>query len=78
MTRLSNFIKTDSGKIVISIIMGFGFAALFRASCKGKNCVVYKGAPQEDLDKIYTFNSKCYQFEPQHVKCNTKKQIISF
>ena len=78
MTRLSNFIKTDVGKIVISMILGFGFAALFRASCKGKNCVVYKGAPLEDLDKIYTFNSKCYKFEPQHVKCNEKKQIISF
>lgn len=73
---ISKLLNTSQGRIILSAILGFGLASLFRASCKGKNCVIYKGAPLEDLNKVYTFNSKCYKFIPKNTKCDSSKKIV--
>jgi len=77
--NLSKFVHTESGKLFMSIILGLGLATLFRASCKGKNCILYNAPPLEEIkDKTYKINEKCYKFNFNPVKCDAKKQIIEF
>ena len=33
--------KTDIGKMILSIILGIGLASLFRKSCESRNCLVF-------------------------------------
>lgn len=78
MSGISKLMRTEQGRILISILLGFGFAALFRASCKGKNCILYKGPSLEDLQKTYLFQSKCYTFNPVSVQCDKKRRTVLF
>ena len=78
MLNFSKLMKDDTGKILISILLGFGLATAFKVSCKGRNTVLYEPISTSELDKIYTFNNKCYKFEPILSTCNKKKQIISY
>lgn len=76
---ISKFVHTESGRLFMSIILGLGLASIFRASCKGKNCILYNAPPLDEIkDKTFKINSKCYKFDPTLVKCNTNKQIVEF
>ena len=35
---LSKFVSSDTGKYVMSILLGLGLSTLFRSVCKGKQC----------------------------------------
>ena len=70
--------KTDIGKIILSIILGFGLASLFRKSCESRNCLkFYAPSFKEINDNIYKYDNKCYKFKEHSVKCNgkNKKQV---
>ena len=47
------FLKRDIGRIIISIIWGFGLATLFRKICKGKNCIILKAPEPKEIKKKY-------------------------
>lgn len=77
--NLNKFFESSTGKTLLSIILGFGLASLFRTVCKDKNCMIFKSPPLEDIkDKIYKHDDKCYKYNPVPVKCNANKKIISF
>ncbi len=75
-----NFLKkihTPDGKIIISIILGFGLAAAFRASCKGKNCVVKYAAPYTEVEKkIIKHDNDCYEYILKPTKCT--KNVVNY
>jgi hypothetical protein len=75
--HLSKFFESKTGKVMFSIILGFGLSTLFRAACKGKNCVIHKAPPLEEVDgKIFKHGDKCYQYTSTATKCDASKQII--
>ena len=77
--HLSKFIHTSTGKLLTSIILGFGFASLFRKICKGKNCIIYHAPPLEETkDKTFKYDNKCYQFTTNNIVCDKTKNIIEF
>ena len=77
--EIKRLLKTDFGSKLLSIIMGLGLATLFRKVCKGRNCMIFKGPPMEEVQKtVYKKNDKCYQFNYENVDCDTKKSIINF
>ena len=78
--NFSKFVHSETGKYLMSIILGLGLATLFRSVCKGKECIFYYAPPLEELDdEIYKFDNKCYKFEKNAVKCNPKdKNIYDF
>jgi hypothetical protein len=77
--HLSKFVHSESGKMLMSVILGLGLASLFRISCSGKNCIVYNAPPLDEIkDKTYQIDDKCYKFEPKTAKCNPNKQIVNF
>jgi hypothetical protein len=79
MINLSKFVHTENGKYLMSILLGFGFASLFRVVCKGKNCIIFQAPPLEELtDKIYKVDNKCYKYVTNATKCDLNKKIIEF
>lgn len=76
---LHKLVKSNTGKYIMSILLGVGLATFFRSVCKGKNCIVYAAPPLEDIeDKIYKFDGKCYKFERSSIKCNSNRRIVEF
>jgi hypothetical protein len=67
---LSKFIHTETGRTIMSILLGLGLASLFREVCKGKNCVIYEAPEMKNIEgKIYKHNDKCYKFKPESSNC---------
>ena len=64
-------LKTDTGKICISFILGLGLAAIFRQSCMGDNCVIIQGEPinNYNANTPIKIGDKCYTVERQETKC---------
>ena len=71
-------IQTTNGKRVISILLGFGLASLFRKVCHDRTCLEFKAVTTSNIkDKIFKFNDKCYTFKETAVTCNPTKKILS-
>jgi hypothetical protein len=76
---LYKFVKSSSGKYMMSIILGIGLATIFRAVCQGTECHAHKAPPLDDIiDKVYKFDGKCYKFESVNKKCDPNKRIVKF
>jgi len=69
-----NFLKkihSPSGKIIISIILGFGLATVFRMSCKGKNCIIKYAAPYKEVEKkVIKQDDDCFEYILKPTKCS--------
>lgn len=77
--HLEKFVQTERGKILMSIILGFGLASLFRTVCKDKNCVIFHAPPLDKFqDKIYKDGNKCFKYKAVATKCNINSKIIDF
>jgi hypothetical protein len=77
--HLDKFVHTSTGRIIMSILLGFGLASLFRAVCKNKDCIIFHAPPLEEIkDKIYKYNGKCVKYNLIPTKCNTNLKIIEF
>lgn len=79
MFNFSKFIHTENGKILMSILLGFGLASLFRTVCKDKNCIIFHAVSLEKIkDKVYKFDNKCYKYNIKPTMCNSDKKIVGF
>lgn len=77
--HFGKFLHTKSGKIIMSILMGFGLATLFRTVCKDKNCIVFSAPPLDEIkDKIYKTKNKCVKYVPVATKCSLNAKTVSF
>ena len=74
---LDKFVHSHTGKIIMSILLGFGLATFFRAVCKGKQCRIISAPPMEEIDdQIYKFDNKCYKLEKDAIKCEKNRNTI--
>lgn len=77
--HLSKFVHSTTGKYIMSILLGFGLASVFRTVCKKRNCLVFSAAPLENFTKnIYKNENKCYKYVAHATKCTNNKKIIPF
>jgi len=77
--HLEKFINSQSGRYIMSVILGFGLATLFRQMCSGKDCLRFYAPPLKEIDEqIYKFDDKCFNLHKTAVKCDTKKEILPF
>ena len=68
---------SDFGRILLSILLGFGLATLFRKVCNSRNCIVFKSPPLDELrTNTYQHNNKCYKFEENSIKCDKNKKKV--
>lgn len=62
--------KNDVGKVIISVILGLGLAAMFRKVCNDRDCLVITGPPIEEVENsIHSFDGKCYQYKAKSTSC---------
>ena len=62
--QLNKLLEKDSGKIIVSCILGLGLASLFRSVCTSKNCLNFNGPVISDIeDQIYEHGNKCFKYE---------------
>lgn len=74
--NFKDLLKSDVGKYVISLLLGFGLVSLFRKSCNNRNCIVFRGPKPDNIkDKIFKYNDKCYTYTSKNISCNTHKQV---
>lgn len=79
MVYLSKFVHSSTGKIIMSILLGFGLATFFREVCKGKECLDFYAPSLDQIkDKIYKIDNKCFNYHPRATKCDASKKIIEF
>ena len=76
---LGKFVHTETGKIIMSILLGFGLASLFRTVCKDRDCLIFHAPPLDKFqDKIYKNGDKCFKYKPVATKCNANVKIVDF
>ena len=77
--KVRKFIQSHYGKLIISVILGFGLSTLFRKSCGDKKCMKFVGPPLDKIkDQVYEHDSKCYTFTPNPIKCSSAKKTVQF
>lgn len=77
MIQIKRLLNSTQGTYIISIILGLGLATLFRKVCKDKNCLKFNGVIHKNIDgKIFQYEGKCYSYEVEQVKCDTKNKKI--
>ena len=77
--HFGKFLHTERGKIIMSVILGFGLASLFRTVCKDNNCLLFYAPPLDEFkNKIYKNNGKCVKYTPVATKCSANSKTITF
>lgn len=78
MFDLERFMKIPGMATLVSLLIGFGIAALFRPLCKGPECVVLRGPPVAEIrGTVYQFGAKCVEFVPKPEECPKPKNPFS-
>jgi hypothetical protein len=68
---IHEIMEMEFGKILVSVILGFGLATMFAKICKGSDCVVIQGPPIKEIkENIYRIDDDCYKYTPLVTKCN--------
>lgn len=76
---LRRLLESKEGNIIVSVLLGFGLATLFRQVCKGRNCFLYHAPPLEEIeDKVYKHGEKCYKYSLEPTACDKSKKIVTF
>ena len=76
---LKNIINSNTGKIIMSIILGLGLATIFRSYCNEKKCYIFLSKKPENVEnKIFKEDNKCYSYNLKSTSCNSKKKKVRF
>ena len=79
MVEFGKFVHTKTGRNIMSLLLGFGLACLFRKVCDKKECVQFFAPPLEEIkNKIFKSGTKCVQYSFVSQKCETSKKIVPF
>ena len=77
--HLEKFVHTETGKIIMSVLLGFGLASLFRTVCKDKQCLKFHAPPLDKIDdKIFKSNGKCVKYKSLPTKCSSMIKTLEF
>jgi hypothetical protein len=75
--NFKKILNSESGKIVISALLGLGLATLFQRVCNDKNCILFHGPVISEVEgKIFNYGEKCYKYTPRSEICDSSKRII--
>ena len=77
--KLQKFVQSEYGKLIISVILGFGLSTLFRKTCSDKECLKFVGPPLDKIkDQVYAYDDKCYKFNSISTDCSSTKRTVRF
>lgn len=67
---LKEVFNSDFGRILVSVVLGFGLATMFVKVCKGTGCTIITGPPIKEIkDTVYRIDDTCYKYSPVVTKC---------
>ena len=76
--NISKFVKSNTGKYVVSILLGLGLATIFREVCKDNECIIFHAPDLNEVEnKIYKHDGKCYKYNLVSTKCNNTKKNVA-
>lgn len=73
MINIKQMMKSEKGMFLFSIVLGLGFAGLFKMSCDSRSCLVYK-APDLNKKRQIKVNEKCYDVSEEIIDCDNIKE----
>ena len=77
--QLAKLLTTDAGRIIISVLLGVGFASVFRKSCEDKDCLSFLAPPTREMrDRVFRYGGDCYKYTPSAVPCDKSKVEVDF
>ena len=73
----AKILKSEKAMIIISIILGLGLSAIFRNTCNGRNCIIYKAPKPNDIQgHIFKHDDTCYTFSSHSKTCPINEEKI--
>jgi hypothetical protein len=70
---ISKFLDSKVGRVLISLILGFGLATIFKKVCKDNNCVLIQGPKLSEVNQYYyKIDENCYKYVPYASECKKK------
>jgi len=58
--NIRRLLHTDFGQTIISILLGFGLAGLFRKVCNDRDCIIFNGPDIDDIKgQVFSHYEKC-------------------
>ena len=77
--NIHRLLYSAHSRLVISLLIGFGLATLFRKSCTNKKCLKFVSPSANRIkNKVYEFDNEYYKFVPKSVMCDPNKKTIPF
>jgi len=77
--HLSKFVQSETGRHIMSAILGFGLATLFRVACSDRNCIIFRAPDMNEIeDKTFKHGNKCYKFKPETSKCSESAKSVTY
>jgi hypothetical protein len=75
--NIKRLLYSETGRNLISVLLGIGLASLFQKVCKDKNCIIFTGPIIEEVDgKIFKHEDNCYRYDITTATCDISKKII--
>lgn len=76
--ELKELLNSSTGKYIMSMLLGLGFAVLFQESCKDKECIRFTAPKLNDINgKTYKFSDKCYRYDLTATSYDSSKKQVS-
>ena len=70
---VSIIFSSETGIILVSVLLGLGLSSLFRKVCEDGNCVIIKSPERKDIEeKIFKQDNKCYKYKASSTSCSAK------
>lgn len=78
--NFQEILNSKTTSILISVLLGFGLATLFKRKCRSMDCYVFKGPHHTKvMDNVFKMGGKCYSYEKENKPCNSfNKDVIDF
>jgi len=72
MLKVQKMLKSETGALIASLVLGLGIAGLFKMSCDSRSCIIYQG-PDFSEKKMVKVNGKCYDISEEIMDCENSK-----
>ena len=77
--NIRRLLYSEYSDVIISIILGFGLATMFRKICNERNCIVFQAPKNEDIEtQIFRHNNQCYKYKHKSEQCDKNKKKVLF
>ena len=83
---IRRFIETESGKALISVILGLGVASLFRKKpCSNeksenekRDCIKFVSPDMRTVgEKVYKYGDQCFSYSSKSTPCDSTKTKVN-